>query len=112
MRNQTQAGNVITVTAPYTVAAGAGCKAGSFFGVATSAASSGAAVELALTGIYDITCLSTDTPAFGAKLYWDDTNKRLTTTSSTHMLVGAYADRTTKVDGATTASVRLNGIAA
>lgn len=109
MRNQTQTGNVITVAAPYAVASGDGAKVGSFFGVATSAAANGATLELALTGVYSITALGTDTGSIGTKMYWDDTNKRLTTTSSTNMFVGSLV--VAKANGETTATIRLNGIA-
>lgn len=109
MRTQTQSGNVITVAAPYDVASGAGAKVGSFFGVATSAALSGAPLELILTGAYSLVALGTDTGSIGTKMYWDDTNKRLTTTSSTHMFVGSLLEA--KTSGPTTATIRLNGIA-
>lgn len=109
MRTQTQTGNVITVAAPYAVASGDGAKVGSFFGIATSAAAISASLELALTGTYAITCLAADSGAVGTKMYWDDTNKRLTTTASTHMFVGSLT--VSKVASETTATIRLNGIA-
>jgi predicted RecA/RadA family phage recombinase len=105
MKNYVQDGEVITVTAPYTVASGAGCLVGSLFGVATSAASSGASVEIKTTGVFDLTTLGTDTPAQGAIAYWDDTNKRLTTTASGNTDVGRFT--VAKTNGPTVGRVRL-----
>lgn len=106
-----QPGETITGIAPYNVASGAGALLGShLFGVALSTVLSGAQTEFRLVGVWDLACLSTDVPAFGALLYWDNTNKRLTTTASGNTLVGVYASPTTKLTGATVARVRLNGI--
>ena len=108
MNNYIQPGDVVTLTAPYAVASGAGMLVGSLFAVATSAAANGAKVEAKTTGVCDLAALSTDTATVGAKLYWDNTNKRLTTTASGNSLVGvALVD---KASGETTARVRLNGV--
>lgn len=107
MRNFIQDGDVLTVAAPYDVASGAGMQVGSFFGVASAAALSGATVEMALEGVYELTALGTDTGSVGTKVYWDNTNKRITTTASTHVVAGALT--VAKTNGQTTAVVRLNG---
>ena len=52
-----------------------------------------------------LACLSTDTPATGDKLYWDNTNSRLTTTSTSNTYAGRAA--ATKASGATTADIYL-----
>lgn len=108
MKNCVQPGDTITVTAPYDVASGAGCLVGILFGVAAYTALSGAPVELAMEGVYDLTALSTDT-ASGTSLvaaYWDNTNKRVTTTSAGNTKIGVIV--AAKVNGDTTARVRLN----
>lgn len=107
MRNLIQDGDVLTVAAPYDVASNAGMQVGSFFGVASAAALSGATVEMALKGVYELTALGTDTGSVGTKVYWDNTNKRITTTASTHVVAGALT--VAKTNGQTTAVVRLNG---
>lgn len=107
MKNSIQDGDVLTLTAPYDVASGAGLKVGSIFGVAAAAALSGATVEAAVEGVFSITALNTDTGTVGTPMYWDDTNKRLTTTASTHIKVGVLT--VAKGNGDTTATVRLNG---
>lgn len=109
MKNYVQTGDVLTVTAPYALASGDGCLVGSLFGVATAAAANGATAEIQTCGVFDITALSSDTGSVGAKMYWDNTNKRLTTTSSGNSLIGVLT--AAKANGETTARVRLDGAA-
>lgn len=107
MKNQVQDGDVITVTAPYTVTSGQGCQVGAaLFGIASHDAASGATLELQLEGVYDVTALSTDTASVGDLLYWDNTNKRLTTTATSNLKVGVAV--AAKSAGATTARILLN----
>lgn len=108
MKNFVHPGNTITLPAPYDVASGAGLLVGLIFGIATNGALSGADVETSLEGVYDVTTLSTDTPAVGAALYWDNTNKRLTTTSSGNTKVGVAVKA--KLTGEATARIRLNAV--
>lgn len=107
MKNFVQCGDVVTVTAPYAVASGAGCLVGSLFGVATTTAAIGTAVEIKTEGVFDLTTLGTDTPSVGTKAYWDDTNKRLTTTVGSNVLVGVFV--VAKANGLTVGRVRLDG---
>lgn len=108
MKNFVQGGDVLTLTAPYDVASGAGLLVGLIFGVAAAAAANGAQVEAKTSGVFDITALSTDTGSVGAAMYWDNTNKRLTTTASGNTKVGVLT--AAKANGDTTARVRLNGV--
>lgn len=108
MKNFVQPGDTVTVTAPYDVASGAGCLVGVLFGVAAYTALSGAPVELVMEGVHDLTALSTDT-ASGTTLvaaYWDNTNKRVTTTVGSNTKIGVIV--AAKANGDTTARVRLN----
>ena len=109
MKNFVQCGDIVTVTAPYALTSGQGCQVGTaLFGVATNDAANGATTaELKTTGVFDITALGTDTGAAGARMYWDNTNKRLTTTSTSNLFVGVLT--AAKGNGDTTARVRLNG---
>ena len=88
MQNYIQPGNTIPLTAPYDVVGGDGLLVGSIFGVAAHPATTGNEVETGLVGVYEITALGTDDIAVGDRLYWDNTNKRLTKVASTHKLVG------------------------
>jgi len=108
MKNKIQKGDTITVTAPYNVLSGQGVLAGALFGVAATDAANGTPVEIARTGVFDITALQTDTASQGAKIYWDNTARRLTTTATNNTLVGAVTLAKTAVD--TAARVLLDGV--
>lgn len=108
MKNFVQKGDVITVTAPAALASGDGVLVGSLFGVATNAAASGAPVEILMEGVVQVTTLSTDTGSVGAKMYWDNTNKRLTTTVGSNSLVGVLV--VAKLAAETVSTVRLNAV--
>jgi predicted RecA/RadA family phage recombinase len=109
MKNFVQPGVNVTVTAPYALTAGDGCLVGILFGIAAGTYLSGATdAELVTEGVFDITALSTDT-ASGSTLvaaYWDNTNKRITTTVGSNTKVGVIV--AAKTSGQTTARVRLN----
>jgi len=109
MKNFLQAGSILSLIAPYALVSGDGLLVGSIFGVATNAAASGAPVEAYVDdGVVALTCLSTDTGGVGTKVYWDNTNKRLTTTVGSNSLVGVLV--VAKLAAETTATVRLNGV--
>ncbi len=58
-------------------------------------------------GIYSINCVTADTFALDAAVYWDSNNKRCTSTSSGNTQIGvAHAAKT---NGQTEVQVRLNG---
>jgi len=107
MKNFIQLGATITMLAPYAVASGNGLLVGSIFGVAANDALSGESVEAKRDGVFSLPCLSTDTVAAGAKLYWDNTNRRLTTTATNNTLVGAAV--AAKAAGVSTVTVLLDG---
>lgn len=107
MKNYVQSGDLITVTAPYAVSSGQGVLVGSLFGVATCDAANGASVDIMTEGVFDITALTSDTGTAGAKMYWDNTNKRLTTTTTSNTLVGVLT--VAKGGSDATARVYLDG---
>jgi predicted RecA/RadA family phage recombinase len=100
----------IPLTAPYAVSAGGGFLiggTGGLFAVAVDDAANGAPVVGMLEGIFDLTCLGTDTAAGpGVLIYWDDTNKRCTTTSTSNTKIGCTTQA--KTNGPTTVRVKLN----
>lgn len=106
MRNFVQRGDVLTFIAPYALASGDGVLVGSLFGIATSSAANGAEAEVKTEGVFDIAALGTDVAAQGAKAYWDNGNRRITTTAAGNSLVGAFT--LAKANGDATARVRLN----
>lgn len=101
-------GDIVTVAAPYAVAAGAGCKVGDIFGVAQAAAAQGADVALLCTGIHTLTAegaANGQDLAVGDVVYWDDTAKRCTKTSTSNMKIGVAV--AAKASTATAVRVRL-----
>lgn len=108
MKNFVQSGDVLTVTAPYALTGGAGALVGSLFGVATRDAANGAQVELVTEGVFDLTANTADTGTLGTKVYWDNTNKRVTTTATSNTLIGVLAADKSGTD--TTARVYVDGV--
>ena len=109
MKNYVQPGNTLTLTAPYAVASGDGLLVGSIFGVAAGDAESGATVEAALTGVFDLTKAGSQAWSVGDKVYWDDTNKRCTNVATGNTLIGVAIEAVAGGAGDTIGRVRLNG---
>jgi predicted RecA/RadA family phage recombinase len=109
MKNFIQRGETLTLTAPYAVSSGGGALVGSIFGVASNDYASGEEGEFQVAGVFDLvreTGASTGWSQ-GALIYWDNTNKRVTKTSTSNKLIGVAVRAA--ADGDTTGRVRLNG---
>lgn len=89
MKNYIQPGDTISLPAPANVVSGAGVLVGALFGVATHGALSGALVELQTTGVVTLN-KAAGSIAVGARLFWDDTAKRVTTTVTSAFPVGYH----------------------
>ena len=107
MKNFLQDGDVLTVTAPYDVDSGDGCLVGSLFGVAAFDADSAGMVEIVTEGVFNLAKTTSQAWTVGQKMYWDDSGKKVTSTSSSNKLIGVA----TKVAGSndTTGHVMLTG---
>ena len=68
----------------------------------------GESVETALTGVFDITKIGSQAWTAGARIYWDDTNKRTTTVATDNTLIGAAVEAVASGAGDTIGRVRLN----
>lgn len=108
MRNFIQAGNTITVPAPYALTPGQGARIGQIFGVATSDAAAGADVALDLTGVFELVKIGSQAWTVGALVYWDDANRRCTSVATANLLIGVAAAAVAGGAGNTTGRVRLN----
>ncbi len=107
MTNYIQKGETITVTAPCDVVSGGGVLVGSIFGVASNDAKSGATdLEIDTEGVYDLP-KAAGAVTQGELIYWDDTNKVVTTTALNNTKIGAATQAAAAGDA--TARVRLNG---
>lgn len=109
MKNFIQAGDTITLVAPYAVASGAGLLVGSIFGVATTTAAISTSVETAVSGVFDLVKAGSQAWTVGARIYWDDSAKACTTTASTNKLIGVAVVAVGSGAGETTGRVLLSG---
>lgn len=105
-KNYVKEGDVLDLAAPYAVSSGDGAQVGSVFGVAVCDLANGATGPFARCGVFDLTALSTAVGAQGAKVYWDNANKRVDTDGTVGILIGVLEDA--KANGDTTARVVLN----
>jgi predicted RecA/RadA family phage recombinase len=108
MKNYVQPGKMITVTLAADILSGAGLLIGNLFGVATKSGVTGEQVEFILEGVVALPKLAAQAQAQGALVYWDDTNKWVTTVASTHKLIGAVHMAALSADAGS--NVRLNGV--
>lgn len=108
MKNRVQDGNVLELAAPYDRTAGQGALIGSIFGVATVDVLSGVNANFEIRGVFDLT-KATGAVTAGAKMYWDDTAKNVTTTSTSNTLIGV-ATRA-QLSGDATCRIRLGIVA-
>jgi predicted RecA/RadA family phage recombinase len=110
MTNYIQEGDTVTATAPYAVNSGQGALIGTMFGVATADVANGAEGEFVTKGVFDLTRETGAGTAWteGAAIYWDDTNKRVTKTSTSNTKIGVGI-LPLPADGDATGRVRLNG---
>jgi predicted RecA/RadA family phage recombinase len=108
MKNFVQPGSTITLTAPYAVASGDGLLVGSIFGVAAGSAASGDPVEAALVGVFDLKKAASQAWAVCDKVYWDNTAKEATKTTTSNTLIGVATEAVAGGAGDTIGRVRLN----
>ena len=93
MKNYIQRGETVTVTAPYTVLSGGGllvAGTGHIFGVAVNNQSSGDSTEVLTEGVFDL-AKDTSTFAEGDYVYWDNTAKLSTSTTTSNTKIGVAA---------------------
>ena len=107
MKSEYQSGKVIDMAAPYAVASGAPAKSGFLFGVAQYTLALSEVGPFQTEGCFTLAKASADVVAVGAKLYWDDAAKNLTTTVASNLYVAVALEA--KAGGTTTILCRLNG---
>ncbi|MEO5364575.1 MAG: DUF2190 family protein [Magnetococcus sp. DMHC-8] len=107
MRNWIQPGDTVTVVAPVAVNSGDGVLVGALFGVAMSAAAVSANVEMITEGVVDLPKAAVGVTQ-GSKVYWDNSAKNVTTTTTNNTLIGCAI--LAAAVGDSTVRVRLNGV--
>jgi predicted RecA/RadA family phage recombinase len=90
MRNYIQPGDSLAVAVPYVggVTSGQGVLVGALFGVAAVDGAQNATVEAQTVGVFDITKEPALAITAGARVFWDNTNRRITTTATGNFQVG------------------------
>ena len=88
MKTFVQEGRSLSLTAPRALSAGGGFLVGAIFAIAASDAASGAAVEGQREGVFDITKEPSLAISAGARVFWDNTNFRVTTTATSNFCIG------------------------
>jgi len=110
MKNYTQDGKTITLTAPAGgVASGAGVLIGSLFVVPLHSASAGEAFEARTTGVIEMP-KAAGAVTEGAKLYWDNTAKNVTTTATANTFIGYAAQAQASGDATVRVLLRQAGV--
>lgn len=106
-KNYVQAGNVLTLLAPYQRNVGEGAIIGNLFGVALNTVANGVAGEFATEGVWTLPKLAGAAWLLGQILYWDNAERHVTVVSTTNSRIGAA--QAAAGSAATTGNVRLNG---
>lgn len=108
MKNYIQPGDVITVTAPATVASGAGVLIGSLFGIAAGDAETGEPLDLATRGVFTMPKESAHVISVGEPVYFDDAAGDVGEEDTAHLArIGVAVEAAG--NGATSVAVRLDG---
>lgn len=107
MNNYVQPGHSLTVTAPYAVSAGGGVQIGAnLFGIAVDTKTSGATdLVIRTEGVFDIAKTTTQAYAAGARVFWDNSGKLITSVTTGNIEAGVVIQAAGTTD--TTARVRL-----
>ena len=107
-KNYVQEGDVIDYAnaSGSTITSGTPVLIGARLGVALADIANGATGSVQVEGVFTIAKLGTDNVAAGALLYWDNTNKRLTTTASGNTLSGFAV--AAAGSGVTTVNIKIN----
>lgn len=106
MKNHIQDGKTISFTPTAAVASGEAVLLGMLLVVAICAIAANTAGEGVTEGVFELPKNSPDVVAQGVDLYWDDTEKELTTTATDNTKVGkAWA---AAGNGTATVAVKIN----
>lgn len=105
--NFIQRGDNLTIPAPATVTSGAPVIAGEIVGIALGDAASGAAVDVATSGVFEIAKVAADDMALGDVIYWDDSAELATITATDNTKLGVAVAAAGTGTGAV--NVRLSG---
>lgn len=109
MKNHIQPGEVLKLVAPYDCLSGKGAQIGSLFGVSSYDVLSGADGEFAILGVFNLVKVGSQAWTIGIPIYWDNTNKRCTSVSTSNLFIGHAAEALGAGAGIVLGKVRLHG---
>lgn len=104
--NYIQEGDVLTLTAPYTVTSGQGAQVGSQFAVALKDTTNATEGEFATSGVWSLAKTSAQAWTVGQKVYWDNGNKRCDSDGTVGILIGVAT--AVAANPSSTGNVKLN----
>lgn len=107
MKNYIQKGDTLTIPAPAAVVSGFPVIAGAIVGIASGDAASGAPVDVATVGVFELPKVAANTFAIGAAVYWDATASLATSTSTSNTKLGVAI--AAAAASTATVNVRLSG---
>jgi predicted RecA/RadA family phage recombinase len=111
-KNFIQFGDVLDLAAPYDRLSGQGAQVGQIFGVAEIDVLNTVVGPFKTQGVWELTKIGSQAWTVGALIYWDNTNKRCTTSASGNLLIGVCVVAVGSGAGETLGKVRLNAIGA
>lgn len=104
-----QRGETVRLAAPYARSAWQMAKIGSLIAVATVNAAEAEQIEFALEGVFELTKVGSEAWSVGDKVYWDDSNKRLTKTAAGNTFAGVAIFAVGSGAGETLGIIKLVG---
>lgn len=108
-KNQIQHGAVLALIAGAAgVVSGTPLLVGNLFVVPVTSAVDEETYEAELTGVWEFPKTTANVVTAGARAYWNDTAKEVTTTVGSNTLVGVFTEA--RINGDELAYVRLNGV--
>lgn len=110
MKNFIQPGEVVEFAAPYARESGEGALIGAIFGVAVTKLANAERGNFRIRGVVNLKKTSAQAWTEGALIYWDNTNKECTTTSTGNTRIGVAA--AAAANPSSTGDVLLNGTGA
>ena len=105
--NYIQPGDTLTIPAPAAVLSGGVVIAGDIKGIAQCDAASGAPVDVATRGVWELPKVAANAFVLGAKVYWNATDALAPSTASGNTLLGVAVEAA-PADSATV-KLRLSG---
>lgn len=98
MKTYVQDGNAIDILAPAALTAGQSLLVGDLFGVVLADAASGAPAVIQTSGVFTLR-KATGSIGVGARVFWDDSAKRVTTTAASNRCIGLHVGLASNTGG-------------